>query len=218
MATAPYLEERVKHKPKRQPKLKLVDAKGRPWADSPLNVPSAHYHARRLERRMERARERLKHSPERQSVAIAMLAVEEQIVKALWTIARQPLGKDAPRTPTKCGIPYIHDRLDVHSIYADAAGGKYESVQPRSGLPSAKDISHGDRVQDWLLLVGDEHLARILVAGATSKKGDAGRQVNWARVAHAAPELRDIPARSLNFRYQEALRIIVVELTAGRVG
>lgn len=176
------------------------------------------FHARRLQARLERTKKRLAHAPERQSVAIAMLAVEEQIVKALWTIARQPLGKVAPLASSRCGLDYFHDRSDIHSIYADAAGGKWDSIAPKPAVPSAKDISAADRVQDWLLLIEDEDMAKVLVYGATSKRGDAARQVNWNRVKSARPEIKDMPTRTLNFRYQEALRIIVSELMLARVG
>jgi hypothetical protein len=173
--------------------------------------------ARRLQRRLERATQRHEGFPERQSVAIAMLAVEEQIVKALWTIARQPLGRIAPIQNGRCGIEYIHDRSDVHSVYADAAGGKWDTVAPRPSLPSAKDISQANRVQDWLLYIDDEELRKVLVYGATSKRGDAGRQINWIRVRGAMRELEGMSMRSLNGRYQEALRSIVNALTFERM-
>lgn len=178
---------------------------------------SDRYYARRLQGRLERTMKRHEHSPERQSVAVAMLAVEEQIVKALWTIARQPLGKAAPMSSARNGIDYIHEDTDIHSIYADAAGGKWDSIAPKPALPSAKDISQADRVQDWLLLIDDEDLRKLLVIGATSKRGDAGRQINWARVRQTMPVLVSISVTRLKARYQEALRIIVSELTLARV-
>jgi hypothetical protein len=175
-------------------------------------------HARRLQRRLERTVERHKDAPERQSVAIAMLAVEEQIVKALWTIARQPLGRTAPGMLRQCGVGYVHDRDDIHSIYSDAAGGKWDSIAPRPALPSAKDITAADKVQEWLLLVSDERLRKLLVVGATNKRGDAGRQIQWERVRVHLPEWGGYTLRSLKGGYQEALRIIVAELTVARVG
>jgi hypothetical protein len=179
---------------------------------------SDRFRARQLHRRAERASYRHRHSPERQSVALAMLAVEEKIVNALWVIARQPLGAHAPVASSRCGIDYLNERSDIYSIYADAAGGKWEAIAPRPSLPSAREISLADRVQDWLLLVDDEGLRKVLVYGATSKRGDAGRQVNWIRVRSAMPELEGMSMRSLNGRYQEALRLIVHELTLARVG
>lgn len=183
---------------------------------------SERFHARSLQRRLQgrvdRAKERHAHSPERQSVAIAMLAVEEQIVKALWTIARQPLGRVAPMASGRCGIDYAHEPSDIHSIYADAAGGKWDSIAPRPSVPSSKDISQADRVQDWLLLVDDEDLRKLLVIGATSKRGDAGRQINWRRICGTMSHLQGISLTRLNARYQEALRIIVTELTLARAG
>jgi hypothetical protein len=179
---------------------------------------SVKINARRLQRRVERATRRNEGFPERQSVAIAMLAVEEHIVKALWTIARQPLGKAGPVLIGRCGIDYLHDRSDIHSIYADSPGGKWDSVAPRPALPSSKEITAADRVQDWLLLIDDENLRKLLVVGATSKRGDAGRQINWIRIRQGMRELDGIAARTLNFKYQEALRVIVSELSLARAG
>lgn len=178
---------------------------------------SDRFRARQLQGRLQRTIKRHQHSPERQSVAIAMLAVEEKIVGALWTIARQPLGAHAPIASSRCGIDYLHDRLDIHSIYTDAAGGKWDSIAPRPSLPSAREISLADRVQDWLLLIDDEGLRKILVYGATTKRGDAGRQVNWTRVRAMMPELNGVAMRSLNARYQEALRLVVAELTLAKI-
>jgi hypothetical protein len=172
--------------------------------------------ARRLQRRVERAARRHEGSPDRQSVAIAMLAVEEQIVKALWTIARLPLGHAAPCSGGRCGIDYIHDRGDVHSIYADAAGGKWDAVAPRPALPSAKDISQANRVQDWLLLIDDEDLRKLLVIGATSKRGDAARRIPW--VVLKLPQKLSVTSRTCQRRYEEALRIIADALTLARMG
>lgn len=175
------------------------------------------FHARRLQNRLERTMKRHERSPERKSVAIAMLAVEERIVKALWTIARQPLGKVAPLAASRNGIEYFHDRSDIHSIYSDAAGGKWDSVAPRPALPGAKEITQANRVQDWLLLIDDEGMRKLLVVGATYKRGDAGRQINWNRIRDKMPELGGYAARTLKWKYQEALRIIVSELTLAKI-
>jgi hypothetical protein len=211
---------RAKIPPRRRKFTLVVHDRGKELPTEQGNVLlldiSARYEARRLQRRLERTMERHQGSPERQSVAIAMLAVEEQIVKALWTIARQPLGRVAPVSNGRCGIDYIHDRSDVHSIYADAAGGKWDTVAPRPSLPSAKDITQADRVQEWLLYIEDEGLRKLLVVGATLKRGDAGRQISWRRICKGMPELEGISLTRLNARYQEALRIIVNELTVAR--
>lgn len=173
--------------------------------------------AQRLQRRLELIHERHQGFPERRSVAIAMLAVEEQVVKALWTIARQPLGRVAPIASGRCGIEYTHDRSDVHSIYADAAGGKWDTAAPRPSLPSARDITIADKVQDWLLLIEDEELRRLLVIGATSKRGDAGRKIAWPRLRPSLPQYAHVTMRTLQRRYDEALRVIVNALTTARV-
>jgi hypothetical protein len=172
--------------------------------------------ARSLQRRLERAIKR-NPTPERQSVAIAMLIVEEKIVSALWTIARQPLGRTAPLQAARCGLDYIHDRLDIHSIYADAAGGKWDTIAPRPALPSSREITVADQVQDWLLLLDDEFMRKLLVVGATSKRGQVARQINWIRIREGMKELDGMSERTLRHRYQEALRIIVSELTIARI-
>jgi hypothetical protein len=169
--------------------------------------------ASRLDRRVSR----ISGAPDRQSVAKAMLAVEERLVKAFWTIARQPLGQSAPVAASRCGIEYFHEREDVHARYADAAGGKWDSVAPRPSLPSSRDIDNSNTAMDWLLLIGDELTRKVLVIGATSKRGDAGRRIGWERLRPALREFDGRTVRTLQRKYEEALRIIVAELTLARV-
>lgn len=155
---------------------------------------------------------------ERRSVERAILAVEEQIVKAMWTIARQPLGKVAPLAAKRNGLEYMNEDTDAYSIYRDAPGGKWDSIAPRPALPSSKEISSADRVQQWLLLVEDERLRKLLVVGATNKRGDAGRQINWERVRPHLQEWSGYTLRTLKGQYREALRIIANELTLAEIG
>jgi hypothetical protein len=174
--------------------------------------------SRRFRNRQERAREqrqrgpRLAEAPDRASVAKAMLAVEDRLVRAFWTIARLPgerLGGNG-----RCGIDYAPDPGDLTG-YSDAAGGKWESVAPRPPIPSAKEIDDAKAALDWLLLIEDERLRRVLVAGATSKRGDARRGVPWPRLRRS---LGSYTERHLRRKYQEALRTIVTELTLARLG
>jgi hypothetical protein len=207
-------------RPKRRQKPRIVVVHGerelsRDEGNALLLTVSHRMDARRLQRRLERTTQRHEGFPERQSVAIAMLAVEEQIVKALWTIARLPLGGAAPTPTSRHGIDYAHERSDVHSIYADAAGGKWETAAPRPALPSAKDISQANKVQDWLLLVDDEELRRLLVIGATSKRGDTARRIPW--VLLKIPQRLGVTSRTCQRRYDEALRIIADALTLARI-
>jgi len=154
-------------------------------------------------------------APDRRSVAVAMLAVEIRLVKAFWTIARQP-GQSSSSLG-QCGIAYIHDRSDVHARYADAAGGKWEAIAPRPSLPSSKEIDAANEALDWLLLIGDEGLRRLLVVGATSKRGDAGRRINWIRLRPSLPSFHGMTIRTIQRHYQQALRIIVTEMTIARM-
>jgi hypothetical protein len=220
MATA-FQETRVKRaNPKRRGKPKLVVVHGGRELPDELGKAaslsaSARFRARQLERRMERSTRENAH-PERQSVAIAMLAVEERLVKAFWTIARQPARNLGPVIAARCGLDYMNDRSDVDARYTDAAGGKWDSIAPRPPVPSGKEIDCANGALDWLLFV-DEPKRKILVAGATSKRGDTGRQINWPRLRQGMPELAGLSTRTCQGRYREALRIIVNELTLARL-
>ena len=46
--------------------------------------------------RMRRTVDRLSYAPDRLSTAKAMLAVEQRLVKAFWTIAKQPMPRLSP--------------------------------------------------------------------------------------------------------------------------
>lgn len=166
--------------------------------------------------RLERREARLAAAPERRSIARAMLAVEERLVKAFWTIAKQPMGRLAPYSTDRNGISYIHDRSDIHARYADAPGGKWDTIQPRPAVPGPDEIDEASKALDWLLLV-DERRRRILVVGATSKRGDAGRNISWNRLRVHLPEFADCTTRTLQDRYRQALREIVTELTLARI-
>jgi hypothetical protein len=221
MATAATIGSNRVIRPKRRQKPNLVVIHGdkqlsRDEGAALLLTVSDRFRARQLMRRVERTSQRHEGFPERQSVAIAMLAVEEQIVKAMWTIARQPLGRAAPVASGRCGLEYFHDRSDVHSIYTDAPGGKWDTAAPRPSLPSSKDITQADKVQRWLLLVDDEDLRRILVIGATSKRGDAARRIPWVRLN--LPNRMGVTVKTLQRRYDEALRMIANALTLARMG
>lgn len=151
-------------------------------------------------------------STERPSVARAMLAVEDRLVRAFWTIARLP--GDRIGGNGRCGLDYVAERGDLNG-YADAAGGKWESIAPRPPLPSAKDIDDAKAAIDWLLLLESESLRKVLVVGATSKRGEVARRVPWTRLRRI---LGSYTERHLRRKYQEALRTIVTELTLARLG
>jgi hypothetical protein len=160
---------------------------------------------------------RLPPALDRSSVSRAMLMVEIRLVKAFWTIARQPLGSAMPLDQRRNGISYFHDRADTHARYADAPGGKWEMIAPRPSLPSSKDIDAANEALDWLLLIEEVELRKILVIGATSKRGDAGRRIGWIRLRGGLPQYAEMTVRTLQRRYQEALRIIVTEMTIARM-
>lgn len=203
-------------KPKRNLKMRIEpieNGRAVPKAEAQawlLNT-SQRFRERQSQRRVERAVRRNGDSPERLSVAKAMLAVEDKLVRAFWTIARQPAGRIAPTASARNGLDYYPEGGDLGG-YADAAGGKWDSVAPRPPIPGSREIDQASEALDWLLFV-DESRRKILVAGATSKRGDLGRQVNWARLRQGMPELVGLSQRTCQGRYREALRIIVNELT-----
>lgn len=166
--------------------------------------------------RLKRRAERLRDAPDRRSVARAMLAVEERLVKAFWTISRQPMRQLSPCDANRNGVSYIHDRLDIHARYTDAPGGKWETLAPRPSIPGPGEIDSATEALDWLLLVSERY-RKILVVGATSKRGDAGRNISWNRLRIHLPEHKDCTTRTLQDRYRTGLREIVTELTLARI-
>lgn len=178
--------------------------------------------SQRMIARNEHARERrrahrLQAAPERSSVARAADAVEERLVRAFWTIARQPLGGASPYAASRCGLEYVHDRADIYARYADAPGNKWESEDLKPGTPSSKEITASNVALDWPLLIDDEALRRLLVVVATTKRGDVRRRVSWERIRPQLASMKNDPQRTLQWRYKEALRIIVSELTIARL-
>lgn len=160
---------------------------------------------------------KLPDAPDRRSVANAMLMVEIRLAKAFWTIARLPAGTIAPLGASRNGVDYVHDREDTHARYADAPSGKWEAVAPRPSLPSSKDIDAANQALEWLLLIEDEGLRKVLVVGATAKRGDAGRRIPWIRLKPCLPQYRDATVRTMQRHYAQALRIIVTEMTIARM-
>jgi hypothetical protein len=170
------------------------------------------FRARQEQVRVQRQVPRLSEAPDRLSVAKAMYAVEDRLVRAFWTIARLPgerIGGNG-----RCGIDYVPGESDREAGYRDAAGGDWSSVAPRPAVPTAKEIDQAKDALDWLLLLEDERLRRILVAGATSKRGDVERGLSWRRIG----PLFGYTERHLRNKYREALRTIVTELTLARLG
>lgn len=154
-------------------------------------------------------------TPDAEWLRRIMAAVEARIVEALWTLALTP-GDRGPGWPSRHGPDYTQDFRDVFAN-AVAAGGKWEQPQVRPPKPSSKAIDAMHEPLGWLMPreVGGvlENLARnlVLVAAAT-KRGETGRNVAWARVVAAMPELTAWSVSTLRRRYEAGLREIVAEL------
>lgn len=166
-----------------------------------------------LVRRLERVEIRHRHTPDRLSVEKAMLAVEEAFVNALWVLQRVE-GGDGPIGYVSGSVDYMADHVD---LYGQAVAGTLRTPAPRPAIPSAKEITLAEHVQTWVTLL-DPMPARVLTIGAMSKRGDAGRRVNWIRVKRRLPELGGYSTRALQGFYTGALREIVAELTTRRPG
>lgn len=152
---------------------------------------------------------------ERRSVARAMLMVEIKFTKALWVLERAVHADGARGHSSRNGLAYMHDRLDQ---YANAvANGGWIAPAPRPSLPSSKEIDEAVKVQRWLEYL-DASDARLLTIGAMSKRGDAGRKINWFRVRASLPEIHDAPVRTLQASYNRALRHMVAELAIRGIG
>ena len=148
--------------------------------------------------------------PHRRSVERAALAVETQFVKGLWVLLRAT-SSDGPRSSGRCGLAYMPEAVDRIGQAIDKGG--WDMPPPRPSLPSSKEIDAATETQNWLQFLEPTE-ARVLTVGALSKRGDAGRTINWNRVRSRLPELADYSTRTLQGIYSRAVRNIVAELTA----
>jgi hypothetical protein len=146
----------------------------------------------------------------RRSVERAALAVETQFVKGLWVL-QLAVNSDGHRPSGRCGLAYMQEAVDRIGQAIDKGG--WDMPPPRPAIPSSKEIDAATETQKWLDCLEPTE-ARVLTVGALSKRGDAGRKVNWMRVRPRLPELGDLSVRSLQAIYARALRNIVAELTA----
>lgn len=166
----------------------------------------------RQESRIGRRVSRLNGCPERTSVAKAMFAVEQRIVEALWTLARLPNDRGVGFA-SRHGVGYLDERAD---LYANAvANGGWLTTQPRPSPPSARSIDAMHEPLDWLRVL-DRPLARLLAEGASSRQGDMENPVRWSRIRKKL-EMEHLTVRTLQRRYETALRSIVAELTLAKV-
>ena len=178
------------------------------WNTVLLNA-SDRFRARQLERRIERAKERHKSSPERQSVKLAMLSVERAIVEAYWILGRSTTNP-VPHSSRQHGVGYMLEREDKWG--AAVASGGWLSDEPPVVPPTAAEIDWMEGPLEWLQLL-DSDLRAIVSSGARSKEGEVERRVNWFRVRLHHPEFGDWSSDRLSRAYNEGLRIIVSEIS-----
>jgi hypothetical protein len=160
---------------------------------------------------------RLNGPTERVSVKRLMLSIEDRFVRGMWVLELALMAEGARAHSGRNGVNYFHERSDVHSIYADAPGGKFDSVAPRPALPSSKEIDAANEAKTWVKFLPPFE-ARILSVGALTKRGDAGRRVKWDLVRHRLPEAGGYSLRGLQSVYERALRTIATEMTLGKIG
>jgi hypothetical protein len=170
---------------------------------------------RRQEQQLERRMQRISHIPERLSVAKAMFSVEQRLVEALWTLARLPNDRGIGFAQRN-GIGYLDERAD---LYANAvANGGWLTVAPRPAPPSARAIDAMHEPLDWLRML-DRAQAKLLTEGAMSRRGDMANPVRWSKIRKKL-EMDHLTVRTLQRRYEAAVRAIVAELTnvsAGKI-
>jgi hypothetical protein len=153
---------------------------------------------------------------DRSAMGRAALAIEGRLVRAFATIARQPIpvNATAPRAARRNGLDYFHENVDSLARFIDAAAGRWESVdKSRPSLPSPVAIDDANAAVDWLLLIEDESLRRILVVGATSKRGDVKRRIQWERLRVSLPQWSDRSTKTMQRAYSKAIGVILEELT-----
>lgn len=152
---------------------------------------------------------------EADSVRFAMRCIEQRIVRGLWVLelSQEP---DGPREQRRHGMQYMRDHGDVDWRYEDAPGGKWDAPAPRPALPSNEEIDAAKEAQGWIRWLDDEQ-ARFFTLAAMSKRGDRSRRINWERVFGRMKHLRDTKMRTLQDRYDQALRRIVAEMTVDRM-
>jgi hypothetical protein len=155
--------------------------------------------------------------PDDQStIGRATKAIEARLVKAFATIARQPIPVNStkPRQSNRCGLDYFHDQVDSLARFIDAAAGRWDSVDTsRPSSPSPQAIDDANAAIEWLLLVDNEAERRLLVVGATSKRGNVDRRIPWDRLRVSLPQWSDRGVRTMQRAYCRALGEILEKLT-----
>lgn len=168
----------------------------------------------RQQQRLERRVKRLARHPERLSVAKAMFAVEQRIVLALWTLHRLPNDRGIGYA-SRNGIDYMLERAEQYAN-AVAAGG-WLTEAPRPSPPTAKAIDAMHEPLSWLSLL-DRDRAKLLTEGAMYRRGDMARNISWNRIKERNKQWCGLTVRTLQRRYEQALRDIVSTLTEARMG
>lgn len=215
-------DPKPKRKPLRRKAVRIEVEQGgrrlsREDATAVLAVVNANFAANRERRERSRLQRRLDRVPEKgdqSSIAKAIILIEDRLAKAFWAIAQQTSSVALrPSASSQHGIAYLHDHVDNYARYSDAPSGDWKSAMPAPSrpIPSGKEIDAAAEAQSWLLYV-DQEDRKLFIVGVTSKRGDAGRNINWKRLKEGRPELADIPIRTLQARYQNALRSIVLGL------
>lgn len=173
---------------------------------------SARFRARHLQRRLERTIKRHEGAPDRKSVAIAMLAVEERLVEAYWVLGRSTTNP-GPQRQAKHGIDYILDRDDKWA--AAVAGGGW-LTQPSTPPPATpREVDRADEALEWLQILPAEQKA-IVSIGARLKNGDIARRVNWGIARLRLPEYSHLSSDRLRRIYKDGLRAIAARIVVFR--
>lgn len=158
----------------------------------------------RTEARLARRVKRFGHCPDRLSVAKAMIAIEQRIVEALWTLARLPNDRGIGFAKRN-GVGYMDERAD---LYANAvAAGGWLTTAPKPPPPSARSIDEMYAPLEWLRHL-ERSQAKLLSEGAMSRRGDMENPVRWSRIRKTL-EMEHLTIRTLQRRYEQAIRDLI---------
>lgn len=146
---------------------------------------------------------------EADSVRFAIRAIEYRIVRGLWVLEIS-LPSDGPLDSRRNGLEYMREREDHF------AAGEWQYGPARPPVPSNKEIEVAKEAVRWIDCL-EPTQARLVRVAAQTKRGDRERGVNWDRVLERVPELKGLEQRTLQDRYDRALRWILAELTVDKM-
>lgn len=173
--------------------------------DNVLLRASATLRANREREEQVRALARRPTGEDAANVRFAMRAIEHRIVRGLFVLEIS-LPREGVPMDRQHGLEYMREREDHY------AAGQWQQQAPRPAVPSPKEISAANEAVRWIDSLSEED-ARFVRVAAQSKRGERSARIKWERVFNRLPHLMGTSLRTLQDRYDRALRRIVAELS-----